>query len=206
MDVFTFLTSPGFFLLIQRHTQGPFLTVSAPRIVRSTIFALTFVCLSSASSLVTGSGTSNRGCIVTDHAGGHDRVISLLELEDSYTCTGLSSASFFVLLGPSRPCHFGTVSVFVFRDRSRRTIMGSRLSIWVCESRATGRCLSDFRLSDDPPSCRMVLAFTSTVFSEISGFGSAWFSYCLPVLSGPSDLTVCCPDRLLRGWLSAHDR
>ena len=45
-DLSTFLTSPGFFLLIQRRTPGPF----------PTVFAWTFVCLSSASSLVTGSG------------------------------------------------------------------------------------------------------------------------------------------------------
>ena len=88
-------------------------------------------------------------------------------------------------------------------DRTRRAIVGSRLCTWRCESHAP-EVPSDFRLSDDPPSCRMFSALTNTVFSKISGFESAWFSKCLPVLSGPSDLPDCHPARWMRGWLSAH--
>ena len=147
--------------------------------------------------------TCNRGCIDVDHAWGHDWGISLLALGDSYTCTHLSPPPSYESLGPSHPLLLLDSQCFVFRDRTRLSIMGSRLSIWRCESLAPGE-LSDFRLSDDPTSRRMVSALTNTVFSEISGFESAWFSYCLPVLSGPSDLPDCHPARWMRGWLSAH--
>ena len=147
-----------------------------------------------------GLRTCNRGCINTDHAWGHDRGISLLALEDSYTCTDLSSSPFYELLGPSRPLPLWDSQCFTDRDWQSWALA---YPFWVCESHAPG-VLSDFRVSDDPPSCRMVLAFTISGPSEISVFEPAWFSYCLPVLSDPSDLPVCYPDRWLRGWLSAH--